>query len=147
MDRVIYIASRCNSVKRASSVLPSLLQSSGQRWCLCCARTLCSHSLLLSLTIVCGRQHRWAGSPVPEIQGLTVTHYIVLYLYACHINQSETMPTAAVLFRARKVCYLYLHALINLFLLVEIMYSHYVVSNLIISESIQAFTPPLYTLV
>jgi hypothetical protein len=59
------------------------------------------------------------------------------------------MATAAVLFRARKVSATrtYMLQLVYSFLLVEIMYSHYVVSKLIVSESIQAFTPPLYTLV
>ena len=50
MGRVVYIASHCNSVKRAGSVLPSHLQSSGQRWC--CVRALCSPSLFLPLAIV-----------------------------------------------------------------------------------------------
>ena len=53
MGRVVYIVFHCNSVKRASSVLPSPLQSSGQRWCLCCVRALCSPSLLLPLAVVC----------------------------------------------------------------------------------------------
>ena len=46
MGRVVYIVCHCNSVKRASSVLPSPLQSSGKHWCLCCvcARALFSLS-------------------------------------------------------------------------------------------------------
>ena len=56
MGRVVYIVCHCNLVKRASSVLSSPLQSSGQRWCLCSVCTLYSPSLLLPLAIVCGRQ-------------------------------------------------------------------------------------------
>ena len=45
-------------MKRASSVLPSPLQNSGQRWWLCCVCALCSPSLLLPLAIGCGQLTR-----------------------------------------------------------------------------------------
>ena len=73
MSRVVYIASHYNSVKGASLVLPSHLQSFGQCWCFCCVCTLCFPSLPLPLAIRCGRQC-WEviNSPVPKIQGPTI---------------------------------------------------------------------------
>ena len=59
MCRVVYIASHCNSVKRASSVLPSPLQSSGQRWCLCC---VCARALF-SLPSSTSSHRVWSATP------------------------------------------------------------------------------------
>ena len=61
MGRVVYIFCHSNSVNRANSVLPSPLQSSGQRQCLCCVCALFHLSLLQPLAIVCGRQRQCRG--------------------------------------------------------------------------------------
>ena len=60
MGRVVYIACHCNSVKRASSVLPSPLQSSAQRWCLCC---VCA---LFSLLFSTSSHSVWSAKPVSD---------------------------------------------------------------------------------
>ena len=87
MGRVIYIVCHCNSVKRASSVLPSSLQNSGQRWCFCC---MCVCSVLppssTSSHSVCARTpvsdrltragdpgpNKWYQSRTNAVVGLTV---------------------------------------------------------------------------
>ena len=87
MCRVVFIASHCNSVKRASSVLPSPLQNSDQRWCLCCvcvcalfflSSSTSSHSVW-SATLVSGRLtlagdsrgNKWYQSRTSAVAGLT----------------------------------------------------------------------------